>query len=116
LGIDSLPLIALVADVVDRTDPGEEVQDLAVGTAHVADLMPVPARDDKDLSGQHLDGRSRCAEELHDAAQWDDEHVSVRMPVHVVDETGRERRVVQDHAIRPRERVAEQMTGDPDVR
>ncbi len=54
-----------------------------------AGLMPVPARDDKDIPGRHLDGDSRCAEELHHTAQRDDEHVSVGVPVHVVDETGR---------------------------
>jgi antitoxin (DNA-binding transcriptional repressor) of toxin-antitoxin stability system len=44
--------VGLVADIVDRIDPGEEVQDLAVHGAHVADLMPVPAGDDKELSGE----------------------------------------------------------------
>jgi antitoxin (DNA-binding transcriptional repressor) of toxin-antitoxin stability system len=51
-----LLLISLVADIVDRTDAGEEVQDLAIHGAHVADLMPVSARDHKDMSDRHLDG------------------------------------------------------------
>jgi hypothetical protein len=36
----------------------------------------------------------------------------VRVPVHVVDETGREREVVEDHVIRPRERLAEKVAVD----
>jgi hypothetical protein len=108
----ALARIGLVADVVNRTDPGEEVQDLAIHGAHIADLMPVPAWDDKDMSGRHLDGGTGRAEELHYTAQRDDDHVSVRVPVHVVDESGREPQVVEDHVIRPREGLAEKVAVD----
>jgi hypothetical protein len=104
--------MSLVADVVNRTDVGEQVKDLAIGSAHIADLMPIPAWDDEDMSGRHLDGRPRCAEELHYTAQRDDDHVSVRVPVHVVDETGWEGRVVEDHVLGPCERLAEKVAAD----
>jgi hypothetical protein len=82
----ALARMGLVADVVNRTDPGEEVEDLAIHAAHIAELMPVPARDDN--------------------------HVRVRVPVHVVDETGRERQVVEDQVIGPRERLTEKVSVD----
>ena len=46
-----LARIGLLADFFDRTDPGEGVQDQALQGARIADLMPVPARDDKDMPG-----------------------------------------------------------------
>jgi hypothetical protein len=57
-------------------------------------------------------GGPRRAEELHNTAHRDEHHVSVRVPVHAVDESGRERQVVKDHVIRPRERLAEKVAVD----
>jgi hypothetical protein len=74
--------------------------------------MPVPAWDDKDLSGRRLDGGPGRAEELHHTTQRDDDHVGVRVQVHVVDETGPEREVVEDHVICPREGLAEKVAVD----
>lgn len=70
----TVAVIALVADVLNRADPGQEVQDLGVDCADVADPVPVAAGDDKDTTGLHLDGITRLAEELRQTAAQQDSH------------------------------------------
>jgi hypothetical protein len=60
----------------------------------------------------HLDGGVRHAAELHYPAQRDDDHVGVGVPVHVVDESGRKRHLVEHHTVGARERLAEQVAVD----
>src|SRR5271166_4238361 len=89
--------VGLVTDVFNRTHTAEEVQHPAGLVADISKLMPVTPRDDEYLVGSDLERASEFADKLQGSTERHQNHVGVGVPVHVVDESGREGEKIRDN-------------------
>jgi hypothetical protein len=75
-----------VTDVFNRAYTAEEVKHSAGRIADVPKLMPVVARHYEHLAGSDLERARGVADKLQASTEGDQNHVGVRVPMHVVDE------------------------------